>query len=63
MAELKKCSKCNGEMVQCSFESFPMNVKSISPKLYVNKTTEIIPYVCLNCGFTDFYAKDPNRLL
>lgn len=63
LSDLKRCPKCNSEMAQCVFESIPMNVKSVCQKLYVDKTTEIMPYVCIQCGYTEFYAKYPQKLI
>jgi len=63
LLEIKRCPKCNGEMVECVFEKFPMVVRSLSPKLFENKTTDINPYVCTSCGYTEFYGKNPENLL
>jgi hypothetical protein len=50
-------------MVECSFESVPIFVKNAKQKLYENKSTQIIPYVCTKCGAIVFFAKNPEKLL
>lgn len=63
MADSKVCSICNSDMVECSFESVPIFVKNAKQKLYENKSTQIIPYVCTKCGAIVFFAKNPEKLL
>jgi len=63
MADSRVCSKCNSNMVECSFESVPIFLKCLNPKLYESKSTFIIPYVCTKCGSVEFYAKNPEKLL
>lgn len=63
MLEIKRCPKCNGEMIECVFEKFPVVVKGRSPELFENKTTDLIPYVCGSCGYTELYGKDPQNLI
>jgi hypothetical protein len=49
-------------MVECSFESVPIFVKCANQKLYENKSTQIILYVCSKCGSIEFFAKNPEKL-
>lgn len=60
---LKRCSKCDNEMVECSFDSYPVIVKSQNQKLYECKSSKVIPYVCVNCGHIEFYANSPQNLV
>lgn len=63
MLEIKRCPKCNGDMIKCAFEKFPVVVSSQSTKLFENRITDVIPYVCANCGYTELYGKNPRNLL
>lgn len=63
MADSKVCSSCKSDMVECSFESVPIFVKSPNQKLYESKSTVIVPYVCKNCGRVEFFAKSPDKLI
>ncbi|WP_368487944.1 hypothetical protein [Clostridium sp. BJN0013] len=65
MTELKKCSKCNANLVEChiEFNTFSMLVAKTPRKHLFNlKPTELFPFVCPNCGFTEWYAKDLTKL-
>jgi predicted nucleic-acid-binding Zn-ribbon protein len=54
MSEVKKCPKCNGEMVQGEFlKNLPKVV--VFSKQSQRSFDKVIPYYCKKCGFMEIY--------
>ncbi|ENH97006.1 hypothetical protein J416_08012 [Gracilibacillus halophilus YIM-C55.5] len=68
MTEEKYCEKCNQKMIASQVDEGGLKGLLIkNPKgaqLFQNKKhTRLNPYVCPNCGLTEWYANEPDRLL
>jgi predicted nucleic-acid-binding Zn-ribbon protein len=60
--QLEPCPKCNGEVVGAKvMETYLMPLKY--DILFDIKTSRMEARVCTNCGYTEFYAKDPLKLV
>ena len=56
MSEVKKCPKCNGEMVQGEFlKNLPKVV--VFPKEGRRRFDRVTPTYCKNCGFIEIYKE------
>ena len=56
MSDVKKCPKCNGEMVQCEFlKNFPKVV--VFPKEGRRSFDRVISTYCKKCGFMEIYKE------
>jgi len=56
MREGKKCTKCNGEVVQ---GEFPKNLPKVVvfPKEGRRRCDRVIPTYCKTCGFLEIYKE------
>jgi len=64
MGEVKKCLKCNGEMVRGEFlKNLPKVI--VFPKEGKRSFERVIPFCCQKCGFMEIYKemKKKTRLL
>jgi predicted Zn-ribbon and HTH transcriptional regulator len=56
MSEVKKCPKCNGEMVQGGFlKNLPKVI--VFPKESRRSLNRVIPTYCRECGFVEIYKE------
>ena len=56
MGEVKKCLKCNGEMVRGEFlKNLPKVV--VAPKEGRRSLDRVIPTYCRMCGFMEIYKE------
>nr|MDO8079139.1 hypothetical protein [Candidatus Freyarchaeota archaeon] len=51
MAKVAKCAKCKSEKIQ-------MKEVSVPSILEVGRNFPADAYVCLNCGYTEFYFRE-----
>ena len=60
------CVKCECEMIQAELTGnniYPLILKNKrNGILDSEKRTDVICYVCPECGYIELYAKDPQRL-
>lgn len=65
--EEKACPKCEHKMIQCYVDSGLKGLLVTNPegdKLFSNrKNTTINPFICANCGFTEWYAAQVENLV
>ncbi|MFT8315590.1 MAG: hypothetical protein ABF633_15275 [Clostridium sp.] len=58
------CSKCNSKLTKCVIKPDPL-VKFMAYKFPVKPFTkeysELSPYVCPICGYTEWYAENPEK--
>ena len=59
MSEVKKCPKCNREMIKGSKENLGINFACTRRELNleVPQLVKIQPYYCKNCGYIEFYRE------
>lgn len=60
---MKKCSKCGQTLTKCyiDWNNLKLFVKKSPPKIFA-KNIELEPFVCSNCGYTEWYANNPEKL-
>jgi hypothetical protein len=62
-----KCGKCGNEMIKCYVDEGFSGLTVKNPdgeKLFSNKkNTRINPTICTKCGFTEWYAEEPEKLI
>ncbi len=57
------CSKCEGVMFEAKLDSYPIRVYKTTEKPNAKTLSNISHcFVCSNCGFIEFYAKEPEKL-
>ncbi|MBE3571056.1 MAG: hypothetical protein IMW92_13460 [Bacillales bacterium] len=62
MTTNKVCSKCNHELVACYIRnSLELYIKKLPKKLMSKKESVVDPYVCTNCGLTEWYVREPDK--
>ena len=54
----KVCVKCNENMVECNLIT---NVGGITVAKGMTKSSGLNAFVCTKCGYTEFYAKKPEK--
>ena len=63
----RTCLKCESEMIKCYVADGLKGLLVKNPegdRLFSNKKhTNINPYVCSNCGFAEWYADEPGKLI
>lgn len=58
------CVKCNGILIKCIANGGIKNftVTKLPEKVFTTKeTSNIFPFVCSNCGYTEWYAEKPEN--
>jgi predicted nucleic-acid-binding Zn-ribbon protein len=65
MSEVKKCPKCDGEMIKGSKENLERNFACTrgEPNPEVPQTKKVQSYYCKNCGYMEFYREARERVL
>ncbi|MEK4563533.1 hypothetical protein MKX54_02440 [Alkalihalobacillus sp. FSL R5-0424] len=62
-----KCEKCGSETIECHVDQGLSGFIVKNPegaKLSTNSKLSVIkPIVCLSCGYTEWYAETPEKLL
>lgn len=62
----KTCMKCDHSLLGCYADQGMKGILVKNPagdKLFTNKkNTRINPYICTNCGYTEWYAEEPRHL-
>lgn len=62
----KNCIKCNNELMKCETGDGIKGILVKNPTgngLFTNKKHTIVhPYVCFQCGYTEWYAEKPSQL-
>lgn len=60
------CPKCNGKLIKCVAPvgiGFNLNACKFPLKNPLTKIrSEIFPYVCFECGYTEWYVEDFKKL-
>lgn len=58
------CPKCNNPMKESRLLTYGnvFNLTAEPEELICHKKTPIQSYVCTNCGYIEFYAKNPQIL-
>ena len=56
MSEIKKCPKCNGEMVQGELLKNLPKI-AVSQKEGSRRFDKVIPICCTKCGFIEIYKE------
>ncbi len=58
-SEVKKCPKCNGEMIHGSKENLERNFACTrgEPNPEVPQVVKVQSYYCKNCGYIEFYRE------
>ncbi|WP_117149099.1 hypothetical protein [Paraliobacillus zengyii] len=63
----KDCEKCGKKMIECYADQGLKGILVKNPQgetLFKNKKhTRINPYVCVNCGYVEWYARNPKDLI
>lgn len=54
------CPKCNGEMIQTYVEAPIFNLRKTPSKFLSSIASDILSCVCSECGYIEFYAKQPD---
>lgn len=61
------CSKCGHELIKCKVDDGPQGLLVKNPQgggfFKNNKNTIVHPYICSECGFTEWFAEKPKNLL
>jgi len=63
--QIKQCSKCNGDVVQCFLYTAVGNtdlVPSYREGFVDTRRTKVRALTCIDCGHTELYAIDPQKL-
>lgn len=58
------CPKCSTKMTECRASSFMGKFSAIKfPIKYLTtkESSELIPYVCSNCGHVEWYVEKPDN--
>ena len=60
----KTCAKCNAVLTRCVATSAAGKFSAIKEpvKNFTNKeSSELRPYVCADCGYTEWYVDEPEH--
>jgi predicted nucleic-acid-binding Zn-ribbon protein len=62
---LRPCPECGGARVHAYIASVPgsLSVANVESGGIFPKFSELRAVVCTNCGYTTFYAKQPEKLV
>lgn len=63
----KNCEKCGSKLIKCFIDNGFKGLIVKNPEgdrfLSNKKNTTVNPYICSNCGFAEWYAEEPERLI
>lgn len=65
--EEKICVKCGNKLIKCYVDDGLKGLLVKNPegdRLFSNKKLTVVnPYICSSCGFTEWYADEPEKLI
>lgn len=59
------CTKCNSKLVKCVGKTgtmFNLTAYKFPVKPFSKEYSELSPYVCPVCGYTEWYAEEPKKI-
>ena len=63
----KKCIRCEGSMIKSHIlkgkELIAANTQEESIYSLKLKSTRLMPYICTECGYCEFYAEDIKKII
>lgn len=56
------CPKCNEKLTKCIiYNGYDFKAVLINAKSFTENSSNMIPYVCSNCGYIEWYVEKPEN--